>query len=602
MKKHDFEYDIEKTLKKITFPDDETVEQIAKEYPALDDAAKERILKLCERKMGVGMKNDNIKMNSNESHDTIVGVEKYKKPKWYRHIIPVAASLVLVAGVGFGISLINNDSENAVTPATQATDTSITQASFKAVICEEESDGNYIVKPVEGEDELKSSDKFSIQAESGMHQGELININYDGYIQAIYPASIKETSVERIVTESPEAAAKQYLYAENSNINFVSAGVGQYNDAVTWQYNYSPLREQFGLSGDFGIYEVITTYTTDGGNEFSEVMVVSTCENGFRVIDRFTYAPHDLTGTVTEVLEIANEGFVQYYMVKPEDGSEEVKVYSYARYGSYLEGNADMKFNVGDMVTVTYNGELEYGKTADNRTFSMALYGEVMGEELLESQREAQLAFENENISEEWNQKIEQQQASEEIQNMIEEAEQEAQNTEALTAELLNTKLNKLFQNNLRCAELFLNTDIETEGGAIDGESIYHVAPSQFENYEAFREYIYSVYCDNSAEIYLTSTKFNVGINFPNPEKPLYFEYEGKLCIDYKNAHPGHEIIFDWSQYNLEIVDFNESTCTFTVTSTMEPYFDGYTTEESCITCTAYLEDGEWRLEEMYYK
>jgi len=112
VKKREHDYNIENELKQLTCPDDETIEKIAEEIPVLDDAAKERILKLCERKMDLKMnkdiKKDNIKRTDYDNSDTVKGVEKYNRPKWYRPVMSTAASLLVVAGIGGAIALKGN--------------------------------------------------------------------------------------------------------------------------------------------------------------------------------------------------------------------------------------------------------------------------------------------------------------------------------------------------------------------------------------------------------------------------------------------------------------------------------------------------------------
>ena len=89
-------------LNLLTALDDESVEEISGQYPVLDKSAMKRIEKLCERKMN--MKKDNI-FNTNET-DTVDGVEKYKKPSWYKRpeFAAAACFILLLGGVGFAVS------------------------------------------------------------------------------------------------------------------------------------------------------------------------------------------------------------------------------------------------------------------------------------------------------------------------------------------------------------------------------------------------------------------------------------------------------------------------------------------------------------------
>lgn len=244
---------------------------------------------------------------------------------------------------------------------------------FTAVVIEEQSDdiyGNYLVKPIEGELELSSSDKFYISAETGLKQGELIKITHDGRIMETYPAQVEELSVERVTTVSPDNAVRQYYYAEdNASVNEIK--IGQINSTVTWQYKFTPLSEKFGIAEDSEIIEAIVDYTANGVSQSVVAVIESNQQFGFRVVDTFPYEPKILYGTILEVTETDIDGSKQFYIVQPEGTSDEVRVYSFAMYGDYITGDAANTFNVGDKVEVKYNGTLEYGKEGNNQVFSM---------------------------------------------------------------------------------------------------------------------------------------------------------------------------------------------------------------------------------------
>lgn len=244
---------------------------------------------------------------------------------------------------------------------------------FTAVVIEEQSDdiyGNYLVKPIEGELELSSSDKFYISAETGLKQGELIKITHDGRIMETYPAQVEELSVERVTTVSPDNAVRQYYYAEN-NASVNEIKIGQINSTVTWQYKSPPLSEKFGIAEESEIIEAIVDYTANGVSQSVVAVIESNQQFGFRVVDTFPYEPMSLYGTILEVTETDIDGSKQFYIVQPEGTSDEVRVYSFAMYGDYITGNAANTFKVGDKVEVKYNGTLEYGKEGNNQVFSM---------------------------------------------------------------------------------------------------------------------------------------------------------------------------------------------------------------------------------------
>ncbi len=138
VKKREHDYNIENELKQLTCPDDETIEKIAEEIPVLDDAAKERILKLCERKMDINMKKDiknNIKRTDYDNSDVVKGVEKYNRPKWYRPVMSTAASLLVVAGVGGAIALKGNlKPEDTMSESDNSNISNETEASLRSLV------------------------------------------------------------------------------------------------------------------------------------------------------------------------------------------------------------------------------------------------------------------------------------------------------------------------------------------------------------------------------------------------------------------------------------------------------------------------------------
>ena len=324
-----------------------------------------------------------------------------------------AAGLVAVAGkdehgitkvrhIGNGAIDVDLPSTSSVLAASpfvwqeKLTDETEEDNTFTAVVIEEQSDdiyGNYLVRPIEGELELSSSDKFYISAETGLKQGELIKITHDGRIMETYPAQVEELSVERVTTVSPDNAVRQYYYAEdNASVNDIK--IGQINSTVTWQYKTPPLSEKFGIAEDSEIIEAIVDYTANGVSQSVVAVIESNQQFGFRVVDTFHYEPKILYGTILEVTETDIDGSKQFYIVQPEGSSDEVRVYSFAMYGDYITGDAANTFKVGDRVEVKYNGTLEYGKEGNNQVFSM---------KAVESRPESELEICTNYLNEYWN-------------------------------------------------------------------------------------------------------------------------------------------------------------------------------------------------------
>ncbi len=87
--------------------------KIAKKYPALDKSAQKRIVKLCEEKLA--MKNDEKNYFEDDTIDD--DVEVIKSIPWYRSgVFTIAASFVLVAGIGIGIAAVMGKPANIDNP------------------------------------------------------------------------------------------------------------------------------------------------------------------------------------------------------------------------------------------------------------------------------------------------------------------------------------------------------------------------------------------------------------------------------------------------------------------------------------------------------
>ncbi|MCR5600677.1 MAG: hypothetical protein K6G33_08055 [Ruminococcus sp.] len=85
--------------------DPKTADRLSKEYPVLKDEQKERLYAMSKRKFDIKNENNSIDVS---------GVEKYRRPKWYKGTSIAAAAVLLVAGIGSSMVFI---SRNGQTPA-----------------------------------------------------------------------------------------------------------------------------------------------------------------------------------------------------------------------------------------------------------------------------------------------------------------------------------------------------------------------------------------------------------------------------------------------------------------------------------------------------
>lgn len=158
---------------------------------------------------------------------------------------------------------------------------------------------------------------------------------------------------------SPVDAARAYLKGKNITDEDISElTVSQdsfYNEA--WKYTISPLSLKYGVNDGDNVIEVRAEYTIDG-KEVSTLIITSSNETGFRVLDEVDYLPREFTAVISEVH--GNEDVTGYewqkYVIIPDEDSygftmgEATLVFSRPYYGNDF-------LNVGDKVMVKYSGE-----------------------------------------------------------------------------------------------------------------------------------------------------------------------------------------------------------------------------------------------------
>jgi hypothetical protein len=85
--------------------DDKTADRLSKEYPVLKDEQKERLYAMSKRKFDINNENENTGMD-------VSGVEKYRRPKWYKGASVAAAAVLLVAGIGGSMAFISRNGQS----------------------------------------------------------------------------------------------------------------------------------------------------------------------------------------------------------------------------------------------------------------------------------------------------------------------------------------------------------------------------------------------------------------------------------------------------------------------------------------------------------
>ena len=120
--------------------DDDFTEKLS-DTPKLNNIEKERMF---EMSMNIysEMKNNNSVGNYMKANDSVEGVEKYSRPKWYKPLMSAAACIVAVGGIAaMGVFLKNHNGNHRIvtTPdvvATQVTSTIVTDNAMAGVTAE----------------------------------------------------------------------------------------------------------------------------------------------------------------------------------------------------------------------------------------------------------------------------------------------------------------------------------------------------------------------------------------------------------------------------------------------------------------------------------
>lgn len=120
--------------------DSKTADRLAKEYPVLRDEQKERLYAMSKRKFDIKIDNSSIDVS---------GVEKYRRPRWFKGVSVAAAALLLVSGIGGSMYYISRSGWRAsveivgtLAETTEVTTEALTEEQTEA----EEADADAIAK------------------------------------------------------------------------------------------------------------------------------------------------------------------------------------------------------------------------------------------------------------------------------------------------------------------------------------------------------------------------------------------------------------------------------------------------------------------------
>lgn len=167
--------------------------------------------------------------------------------------------------------------------------------------------------------------------------------------------------------------------------------------------------------------------------------------------------------------------------------------------------------------------------------------------------------------------------------------------SQTVSQELTEEHLKWLIDENIYCnLYVFGMHSLPREEEEIDyqGRKLHQVDTDIFVDFATFEEYLRSVFCSETAQLYLYKN--------PNEENPQYVNVDGKLYVDI-SSEGGRGYFVDWSEYTFEIKTQSEGKCEFTVTAMIEEPAEVPVKEPYTVECEAVFEDGRWVLARMIY-
>ena len=291
--------------------DNNTAERLSKEYPVLKDEQKERLYAMSKRKFDI--KNDNSSID-------VSGVEKYRRPKWYKGVGSAAAAVLLTGGIGGSMYYISRSGWRASTQL-EGTLAETTEALTNEQTEAEEADAEVIAKGLiddcmdfmgvinGGSLEVDKSDvvtKTSEQISGGEFRRDYYRVT-----DPKYPtwADIEKRCFEIFDNECGQMILKECIGEKDDNMSdplFCVTEDGYYHES-----NHHDDDTNIFASNEYEMNE----YTDDGGNITATVIVrndnttlktiftIVNTEDGLRIGNIWITPIFDETEVSTEAVE-----------------------------------------------------------------------------------------------------------------------------------------------------------------------------------------------------------------------------------------------------------------------------------------------------------
>lgn len=296
--------------------DNNTAERLSKEYPVLKDEQKERLYAMSKRKFDI--KNDNSSID-------VSGVEKYRRPKWYKGVSIAAAAVLLTGGIGGSMYFISRNGKaplaEVTTEETTEETTETTTDAEDTVTVSEEADAEVIAKGLiddcmdfmgvinGGSLEVDKSDvvtKTSEQISGGEFRRDYYRVT-----DPKYPtwADIEKRCFEIFDNECGQMILKECIGEKDDNMSdplFCVTEDGYYHES-----NHHDDDTNIFSSNEYEMNE----YTDDGGNITATVIVrndnttlktiftIVNTEDGLRIGNIWIAPIFDETEVSTEAVE-----------------------------------------------------------------------------------------------------------------------------------------------------------------------------------------------------------------------------------------------------------------------------------------------------------
>lgn len=630
--KRNNEFNIEEQLKKLTCPDD-AVEKLAEEVPVLDDDAKERILRLCEKKMNINTANKKqieITKNDYDDSNVVKGVDRYKKPKWYRTAMSTAASLILVAGIGGGAYFINKNNQSVPTESLSSinnnTESELEELFKKNIYLYD----NAFITPLDYSEEIIYYEDEKSRL-FGVEDNELFS-DYESFSDYVYSVYTEEIAYYYLNVYPNNMPKYQDFYgAFCVDVNQFGSGDSLVFNYKDYDINIIDVSDKNGITTcrfdvivDGEIYNTFDEITEEIIEDFVIGAEAVKVDDGWRLTDTYGSDTIDrlrFSNYIDGYIGFIDKTWQEVYLEDIQSRDIRYAEYILADYENDDIPEMYIKYGDSSLLLTCISGNAEPLPMSSAFEFSEEMgiytaYSAEQGELIIELYDfvycdfvPVKKLYKNSYTNEykiddvycteaEYNEALYSSNDFKEIDfknysyNDVNDYLSLSENV--YTETQLKERMTSLFNNNNVCYD-FIRYDnnngslniSETPVYVDEANELYEIIDDIFcfSTIEDYERCIRSIYTKEIADEILTE--------YPN----LIKEYEGKMCYNKKAVDVEHVYYVDWSDFWVEIDSFTDTTCTFTAKTVIQA-----TGADYWRTCEAVKEgDYGWRLKKIYF-